>query len=104
MITVLLVTDCAEVVILHYDTDSEDDAARLFGSDWAEGRVVFESMKQPGLFGLVWVKTSIEEALTDMIPQYDNGVRFIDLYCTGGSNESDDREARVYFVHSTNKR
>jgi hypothetical protein len=78
MITVLLITDYAEVVIRHYDTNSEDEAVRLFGSDWAQGRVTFESMKESGLFGPEWVKDSIDEALKHMTPQYQNGVRYID--------------------------
>lgn len=104
MITVLLVTDCAEVVILHYDTDSEDEAVRLLGSDWAEGRVTFELGSDAGIFGPEWVKDSIDEALNYMTPQYENGIRVIHFYCSGGSDESDDRQAWAYFVHSTNHR
>lgn len=100
MITVLLVTDCSEVVISHYDTNSEDRAARLFGADWAEGKITFESAKGTGLFGPSWVHDSIEEALIDMTPQYENGVRVIHFYCTGGAHERDDRQAWAYFVPS----
>ncbi|MBN1382954.1 MAG: hypothetical protein JXA41_14895 [Deltaproteobacteria bacterium] len=104
MITVLLVTDCGEVVILHYDTDSEDEAARRLGSDWAQGKITFASLQDPELFGPEWAEDSIEEAINDMIPQYENGVRFIHFYCTGGPHEGDDRQAWAYFIHSTHGR
>jgi hypothetical protein len=104
MITVLLVTDFVEVVIRHYDTDSEEEAAHLFGNDWAAGRVAIDSAKDTALFGPTWVRDSIDEALNDMTPQYENGVRVIRFYCTGGAHERDDRQAWAYFVHSIKKR
>lgn len=103
MITVLIVTDYAEVVVSHYDTGSEEDAARLFEADWAAGRVTFESAKDTELFGAAWIHDSIDEALNDMTPQYENGVRVIHFYCTGGAHEGDDRQAWAYFVHSKHK-
>lgn len=101
MITVLLINDYAEVIVRHYNTDSEDEAACLLGSDWSEGRIHFPTPDGPGEFGPDWVRDSIDEALNYMSPQYDNGVRNIHFYCTGGPNESDDRQAWAYFIRST---
>jgi hypothetical protein len=102
MITVLLVTDYAEVVILHYKTDSEDEAAHLIGADWSQGRVIFESTRNSELFSPEWIKDSIHTELIYMEPQYENGVRVIEFYCTG-PDESDDRKAWAYFIHSNDK-
>lgn len=101
MITVLLINDCAEAIVRHYKTNSEDEAARMLGADWSEGRIRFPTPDPPGLFGPDWVRSSIDEALNDMTPQYENGVRTIHFYCAGGPNESDDRQAWAYFVRST---
>ena len=104
MITALIVNDFAEIHIFHYDTNSEEEAVRLLGEDWASGNVKFEVGDEPGAFGPEWVRDSIEHELNDLIPQYENGVRTMHFYCAIGPHERDDRQAWVYFVHSNHKK
>jgi hypothetical protein len=100
MITVLLVTDSASVIIRHYDTGSEDEAARSLADEWSAGQISFPNPDEKEFFESEWVRDSFEEQLEFMNPQYENGVRTMSLYCVGGPTEGDDRQAWVYLVPS----
>jgi|GEM_PF-2194480 len=104
MITVVLVNDYSEVRIFHYETDSEEEAARFLEADWAAGKVSFEITTEPDLFDPEWAHDAIDHELNDLIPQYENGVRTMHFYLSVGMCDRDDRQAWAYFVHSTHKK
>lgn len=102
MITVMLVSMGAEVKILKYDTDSDEEACRLLVEDWKAGNVKWEFEDTNHAFDREWLERyGMDPMSRDYTPQYENGVRKVEWYCSIGPKESDDEIVWGYFLHTT---
>jgi len=101
MITVMLVSMYAEVKILKYDTDSEDEACRLLIEDWKARNIKWEFDSTNEAFDREWLeKYGMDPITYDFTPQYENGVRVVEWCCVSGPYESDDEIICGYFLHT----
>lgn len=90
MITVMLVSRYAEVKIFKYDTDSEEEACDLLIDDWQSQKIKWEFDYTNEAFDKKWLEKYGMEPMSEYFtPQYENGVRLVEWYCTG-AEESDD--------------
>ena len=104
MITVMLVNMSAEVQILRYDTDSEEEACQLLIDDWKIGKVKWELCFTNEAFSREWLeKYGMDPMGDNYTPQYENEVRMVEWYCVTGPKESDDEIVWGYFLHTTNR-
>jgi len=101
MITLMLVNMTAEVKILKYDTDSEEEVCRLMIEDWKAQKIRWEYEDTNHAFEKEWLeKYGMDPMSEDYTPQYENGVRVVEWYCMNGVKESDDQIVWGYFLHT----
>ena len=102
MITVMLIDMFAEVKILKYDTDSEEEACHLLIEDWKKGEIEWEFEDTNQAFDREWLEENGMDPISEgYAPEYENGVRTVEWYCCNGPKESDDVIAWGYFLHTT---
>lgn len=91
----------AEVKILKYGNDSVEEACHLLIEDWKSGKIEWEYEETNKVFNRDWLeKYGTDPISQDYTPQYENGVRVLEWYCSSGPKEGNDEIVLGYFLHT----